>query len=71
MGYIQWLAEADKLCVKTVGIGVTDIEDYSWRSAYDDGQKPGEALYYCLEDNGYVARYPELLSQFVEQSEIV
>jgi len=70
MSFKSYMNKVDKLCVKVTGLTTSDFEDYAWRSNFDDEVPPGVALYYFLEDNGYVQRYPEIFSQYVEASEI-
>ena len=67
----SWMKEVNRLCIKTIGFGTRDLEDYSWMSNFEDELSPGVSLYYFFEENGYVRRYPEVFEQFVEESEIV
>jgi hypothetical protein len=71
MSFKKFMQEVDQLCIKTLNMSVYCFEDHPWRSNYEDEMDPGTALYYMLEENGYVQRYPDLLLQFAEESRIV
>jgi len=70
MNFKIWMKEVNRLCVEAVGLDANSFEDYHWRDSFEDGLRPGEALYYFFEDNGYVGRYPEIFNKFIESSEI-
>jgi hypothetical protein len=48
-----WLYLVDKRCVTLLGLGIFDLEDFSWRDAYDSGESPKEALAEFISAMGY------------------
>jgi hypothetical protein len=42
--FALWLHLVDKRCRTVFGIGIFDLEDWTWRDAFDDGSSPKEAL---------------------------
>lgn len=49
--YGAWMSECNRLMVARVGVGASDIEDWGWRDAYDDGIPPKDAVDGALEDS--------------------
>jgi hypothetical protein len=43
--FAEWLDEVDALCKDMTGgfLGIHDLRDHLWRSAYDSGDTPEEA----------------------------
>lgn len=39
-----WMKQLDKYVMSTVGVGVFDLEDYSWRACFEAGDSPKEAF---------------------------
>lgn len=70
MNFRTWMKQVDELCSRVVGVSASTMEDYRWRDSFEDELSPGQALYYFLEENGYVRRYPEIFNKFVEDSEV-
>jgi len=69
ISFNAWMKEVDKLCTKIVGFSVHDLEDYRWRDSYEDELEPSEALFDFLSETGYLNRYPELFSDYLDEGE--
>lgn len=53
-----WLALADRRMTRAVGVGFSDISDWRWRDAYDEGYTPSEAAREALaSDDTYAAMF--------------
>lgn len=48
-----WMHVANQKCQRLIGLGIHDLEDWTWRDAYDAGNSPFEALRDALGDLGY------------------
>ena len=44
MTFDSWLREVDVRMEARIGLDHRDMEDWTWRDAYDDGATPSEAL---------------------------
>lgn len=42
--FVHWMSEVDKLLVSIVGLDSGSVEDWMWRSDYDSGLSPLEAV---------------------------
>lgn len=71
MKFAQWMKEVDALSESTMGIPASHLEDYHWRDSFEDGLKPGEALYDFLYDNNYISRYPEVFENHLDDCEVI
>lgn len=49
--FALYLQQADRKCIRFVGIGIFDIGDYLWHDAYDGGVPTGEAVREALEND--------------------
>ncbi len=54
-GFAAWLLVADLTCRRHIGVSIFDIADWPWRTAYDDGQAPGDALRDALAADDTIA----------------
>ena len=48
-----WLARADAVCCKLVGMSIYDLPDYCYRDAFDDGMTPAAAAKSALRAAGW------------------
>jgi hypothetical protein len=48
-----WMLELDAECEDRFDLSVFDLEDCLWRSHFDDGLEPGEALDYEIEAGSF------------------
>lgn len=51
--YRAWLAEVNREIQYRTSLGISDIEDWTYRDAYDDGKDPEEAAILALENSGW------------------
>lgn len=49
--FALWLALVDRHLTRLIGLGHRDIEDWSWRDAFDAETSPREAARTALEDS--------------------
>jgi len=70
ISFNAWMKEVNQLCNRIISVSTSDLEDYHWRDSYEDELKPGEALFDFLSENGYLNRYPELFSDYLDESEV-
>jgi hypothetical protein len=54
-GFAGWLLVADVTCVRTVGVSIFDLSDWTWRDAYDAGTQPGAAVRDAVQGDDTVA----------------
>jgi hypothetical protein len=52
-GYALWLYQCDRRMQATVGLGMFDIEDWTWADGYESGMSPREAVDDALENAGF------------------
>jgi hypothetical protein len=50
--YALWLILCDQRCGRMVGIGIRDIEDWTWADAFESSQSPKDAVEEALENAG-------------------
>lgn len=48
-GFGEWLAEVDRWMAQEVGVTHRDVEDWSWREAYDAQTHPRDAALDALD----------------------
>jgi hypothetical protein len=53
--FAVWLWTVDRVLLAAVGLGSSDLEDWTYRDAFDDGVRPGEAARAALDYAGYGA----------------
>lgn len=49
--YALWLLIADTKSVRTIGLSILDLSDWTWADAYADGTSPTEALREALAND--------------------
>jgi hypothetical protein len=59
--FAYWMYLVDRRLSRACGLTSTDMEDHTWRDAYDDGLSPREALADALEANGMLGLMGESL----------
>jgi hypothetical protein len=52
--YAIWLFLCNRRMTRAVGLGIFDIEDWSWADSYEAGEEPREAVTQALENAGMV-----------------
>lgn len=51
--FALWLTFFDKQCLRGMGVSYSDMEDWDYRSAYDEGMSPRAAFIAMTEDLEY------------------
>lgn len=49
----SWMVEVDREIQVRCGLQAEDIEDWTYRDAFDDGMDPEEAAIQALENSGW------------------
>lgn len=49
--FALWLVMADSRCSRLIGLGIFDIEDYTWADEYEAGSSPSEAVVEALRSD--------------------
>ena len=52
MSFDTWLLKCDAIIAKQFGVGLSDLEDWEWMGAFEDGATPAEAVAQFKEDIG-------------------
>lgn len=52
LDFTAWLKKVDALVEQKTGLSFLDLEDWSWRDAYDSGDRPFSAVEAFLSDLG-------------------
>lgn len=52
-GFHQYMVAVDREIQARTGLGFLDIEDWTYRDAYDDGVDPEDAAIQALENSGW------------------
>ena len=50
--FALWLQMCAQIMRRTIGLDLDDIEDYTWRDAFDDGSAPRAAVTSALDYAG-------------------
>lgn len=50
--FADWLQRVDEICERRTGMSVLDLEDFRWRDAFDDDERPAAACRRFLEEIG-------------------
>lgn len=48
----KWMSEVDDVVRGYCGLSHDDLPDWQWRTAFDDGLLPEEAVLMCLQEEG-------------------
>lgn len=51
--FAQWLAKADQVVTRRLGVGLFDLPDWDWLSAFEDGCSVTEAVTEFFDGEGF------------------
>lgn len=52
MTFKEWMTRVDDALLNAVGVCSSDLIDFAYRDAYDDGCSPNDTAWDVLQDNG-------------------
>lgn len=50
MTFDEFMIECDAICTETIGFGVDDMPDLTWRDFFDDGMSPQDAIDCAMDE---------------------